>query len=152
MFCFGIVLAGMILTFPLQNLFKTHLTDTGPDPDLLYFSSSAVLKKMALGYDSLLADVYWLRTIQYFGNKEEAGKRTIQYKNLPALLDITTTLDPDLIDAYRIGCIFLAEDEPVGAGLPAEAVKLLDKGIEVHPDEWRLRYEKGFVYYWFFVI
>lgn len=150
MFCFGVVLIGALLTIPIQNILKIHLTDTGPDPDLLYFSSPAVLKKMALGYDSLLADIYWLRTIQYFGNKEEAEKRTVRYKNLPALLDIATTLDPDLIDAYRIGCIFLAEDEPVGAGLPGEAVKLLDKGIDVHPDEWRLRYEKGFVYYWFF--
>ncbi|MBN2319358.1 MAG: hypothetical protein JXR49_09795 [Acidobacteria bacterium] len=149
MYCLGIVLIGTLLTIPLQNLLIAHLNDTGPDPDLLYLNSPKILKKMALGYDSLLADIYWLRTIQYFGDRKEAEKRTVRFKNLYTLLDITTTLDPDLIDAYQAGCIFLAEDEPVGAGLPGEALKLLDKGIEVHPEEWRLRYDKGFIYYWF---
>jgi len=149
-FCFGIVLVSALLTIPLQNFFKTHLTDTGPDPDLLYFNSPSIIKKMALGYDSLLADIYWLRTIQYFGDRKEADKRTVRFKNLSKLLDITTTLDPDLVDAYRNGYIYLSEDEPVGAGQPEEAIRLLDKGIEAHPDRYELWLDKGFAYYWFF--
>ena len=61
---------------------------------------------MALGYDRLLADFYWMRTIQYYGRRDEADKRPVRYKNLPTLLDITTTLDPDLMDAYRVGSRF----------------------------------------------
>ncbi|MBN2243647.1 MAG: hypothetical protein JW793_13255 [Acidobacteria bacterium] len=147
--CIAICLASALLIVPLENAMDARPGDPGPAPDLLYFSAAPVVKKLALGYDSLLADIYWMRTIQYFGNRDEADRRTVRFKNLPALLDIATTLDPDLIDAYRIGCIFLAEDEPVGAGLPGEALKLLDRGIEVHPDAWKLRYEKGFVHYWF---
>ena len=147
MVCCSICLIGALLIVPLLQGIHARLGDPGPDPDLLYFSSPPVVKKIALGYENILADIYWLRTIQYFGRRDEAHKKPMGFKNLSALLDITTTLDPDLIDAYRTGSIFLSEPDPVGAGRPDEAVRLLDKGIEVHPDEWRLRYDKGLVYY-----
>ena len=47
------------------------------------------------------------------------------------------------------GSIFLAEPDPVGAGQPQEAIKLLDKGISFQPKEWRLWFEKGIVYFWY---
>ena len=145
----GMFLLCAALIKPVQDRLEARLGDAGPDPDLLYFSSPSIAKRMALSYDRLLADFYWLRTIQYYGRREEADKRLVRYKNLPALLDITTTLDPDLIDAYRVGSVFLGEEDPVGAGQPQEALKLLDKGIRTHPQDWRLRYDKGFVYYWY---
>jgi hypothetical protein len=150
MLCIGVCLIGALAIVPLQNGMDARLGDPGPGSDLLYFSSPSVVKKLALGYDSLLADVYWLRTIQYFGDRKEAEKRTVRFKNLYTLLDITTTLDPDLIDAYRSGYIYLSEEEPVGAGQPENAVRLLDKGIKAHPDLYELRLDKGFAYYWFF--
>jgi len=143
----GTALVAALALVPVLKSVDARGGDTGPDPDLLYFSSPSVVKKMAMGYENLLADIYWLRTIQYFGRRNEADKREIRFKNLPTFLDITTTLDPGLMDAYRMGYIFLGEDEPVGAGKPEEAIRLLDKGIEANPEEWRLRLDKGFVYY-----
>ncbi len=145
----GIFLVCAALIKPAQDLLEARRGDPGPDADLLYFSSPSMVKRMALSYGPLLADFYWLRTIQYYGRREEADRRLVRYKNLPALLDITTTLDPDLIDAYRSGSVFLGEEEPLGAGKPLESLKLLDKGIRMHPQDWRLRYDKGFVYYWY---
>jgi tetratricopeptide (TPR) repeat protein len=145
--CCVIFLISAALLKPAQDRLERRLGDPGPEPDLLYFNSPSVLKRMALGYDRLLADFYWMRVIQYYGRRDEADKRPVRYKNLAALLDITTTLDPDLMDAYQAGTTFLAEADPVGAGQPAEALKLLEKGIRAHPQEWRLWYEKGFVYY-----
>jgi hypothetical protein len=118
------------------------------DPDMLYFASPAAVKSLSLGYQSLLADLYWIRAVQYYGRREEAARRQVRYKNLAALLDITTTLDPQMMDVYRAGSSFLAEPEPVGAGQPEESLKLLDKGIGFYPDDWRLRFDKGFVYFW----
>ena len=137
------------LVKPVQDRMDARVGDPGLDPDLLYFSSPAAVKRMALGYDCLLADFYWMRTIQYYGRRDEADRRVVRYKNLPKLLDITTTLNPDLLDAYRSGSSFLAEADPIGAGRPGEALKLLDKGLRTHPQEWRLMYDKGFIYYWF---
>jgi tetratricopeptide (TPR) repeat protein len=145
--CCGIFLLCAGLIKPAQDLLDRRFGDPGQEPDVLYFNSPSVLKRMALGYDRLLADFYWMRVIQYYGRRDEADKRPVRYRNLAALLDITTTLDPDLMDAYRAGSLFLAEADPVGAGQPQEALKLLDKGIRTHHQEWRLWYDKGFIYY-----
>jgi tetratricopeptide (TPR) repeat protein len=148
-FCCGIFLFCAVLIKPVQDRLEARVGGPGQEPDLLYFSSPAVVKKMALGYDRLLADFYWMRVIQYYGRRDEADKRPVRYKNLSTLLDITTTLDPDLLDAYRAGCLFLSEADPLGAGQPGEALKLLDKGIRAHPQEWRLWYDKGSIDYLF---
>ncbi|HTY62374.1 MAG TPA: hypothetical protein VMG30_08965 [Acidobacteriota bacterium] len=145
----GVCLVCAILIKPVQDRCESRRSQSEPGPDLLYFSSPGAVKSMALGYDNLLADVYWMRAIQYYGRREEASKRPVRYKNLSTLLDITTTLDPYLLDAYRAGSNFLAEPDPVGAGQPQEALKLLDKGIRVNPQDWRLYYDKGFIYYLF---
>ncbi len=145
--CSAIALAGALSIVPLLGWVEARRGDAGPAPDLLYFSAPGAVRKMALGYERLLADVYWLRTVQYFGQRDAADRRTVRYGNLAALLDITTTLDPGMIDTYRAGSIFLGESEPIGAGEPAKAVALLDKGIRANPDVWQLRYDKGFVLY-----
>jgi len=149
LFLLAACLACAALLKPVQDRIEIHLQSNAADPDLLYFSSPSMVRSLALGYDSLLADLYWMRTIQYYGRRDKADRRPVRYRNLAALLDITTTLDPDLIDAYRAGSIFLSEPEPIGAGQPGEAIRLLDKGIASHPDEWQLRFDKGMICFWF---
>jgi tetratricopeptide (TPR) repeat protein len=144
----GACLVCLSLIKPVQDRMESRLQAVPGDPDLLYFSSPSMVKALALGYESMLGDLYWMRVIQYYGRRDEAEKRPVRYGNLAALLDITTTLDPDLIDAFRAGSVFLSEAEPIGAGQPHEAVRLLDKGIRLHPDDWRLRFDKGMVYFW----
>ena len=141
------VLACAFLLKPVQDRIEARLDRASADPDILYFASPSVVKALALGYDGLVADVYWMRAIQYYGRREEAARRLIRYKNLPALLDIVTTLDPKMVDVYRAGSIFLGEPEPLGSGKPLEAIRLLDKGIAQLPGDWRLRYDKGFAFY-----
>ncbi len=145
----GICLLAALLIKPVQDHVDGGLKDRPPDTDLLYFNKPDIVKRIALGYEGLAADMYWMRAIQYYGRREEAARRPVRYKNLAVLLDIATTLDPDRLDVYRAGSMFLAEAEPLGAGQPEEALRLLDKGISCHPEEWRLRFDKGFVYFWF---
>lgn len=137
------------LVKPVQDRLATRLGLQSIVSDQLYFDSALAVKKVSLGYESLVADIYWMRTIQYYGRRDEADRRPVRYKNLAALLDITTTLDPDLLDAYRAGAVFLSEPDPVGAGQPQEAIKLLDKGMRRNPREWRFGFDKGFVYFWY---
>ncbi len=144
LFALLIIPAGLIR--PVQDRIESHLSEA-PDADLLYFNTPATVKRLSLGYESLVADSYWIRVIQYYGRRDLADKRPVRYKNLASLLDIATTLDPDLIDAYRAGTTFLSEPDPIGAGQPAAALQLLDKGMAAHPNEWRLGFDKGFVYF-----
>src|ERR1700736_4414422 len=78
--------------------------------EVLYISSPKALKRMSLGYEGLLADVYWTRAVQYFGSKHHDGAH--DFKLLAPLLEITTTLDPQLLVAYEYGANFLAPQPP----------------------------------------
>jgi tetratricopeptide (TPR) repeat protein len=111
----------------------------------LVLRSGPMLEKLSLGYGPLLADIYWTRAVQYFGNHME--RRSHSFDLLAPLLDIATTLDPKLVIAYRFGAVFLAERPPGGAGRPDLAVDLVRKGIANNPDEWHLNYDLGLLYY-----
>ncbi|HTS13843.1 MAG TPA: hypothetical protein VMH00_17110 [Candidatus Limnocylindrales bacterium] len=111
----------------------------------LFVRSGSLLRNLSLGYDSLLADVYWTRAVQYYGSR--IGDRNTDFGLLAPLLNIATTLDPRLVVAYRFGAIFLSEGKPIGAGRPDLAVDLVKRGIAANPGVWRLYYDLGFLYY-----
>jgi hypothetical protein len=113
--------------------------------DALYISSPKMVKRASLGFDGLMACIYWTRTVQYFGHRHFDRART--YNELAPLLEITTTLDPHLLPAYEFGASFLAPQPPGGAGEPERAIRLMKYGIEHNPDNWHLYYDLGFVYY-----
>jgi tetratricopeptide (TPR) repeat protein len=113
--------------------------------EALYLSSSKVLRRLSLGYTGLLADIYWTRAVQYFGEQHHSG--TGDFRLLAPLLEVTTELDPKLLPAYQFGANFLAPKPPNGAGLPGAALSLMRYGIEHNPDQWRLYYNLGFLYY-----
>jgi tetratricopeptide (TPR) repeat protein len=118
------------------------------DRQVLYVSNPGVIRRAALSYDTLLADVYWIRALQYYGGERQKPPLTRSYDLLYPLLDMTTTLDRRFNIAYRFGAIFLAEPHPGGAGRPNEAIALLKKGIALNPNKWEYYQDIGFIYYW----
>ncbi|HSD26870.1 MAG TPA: hypothetical protein VLL75_06165 [Vicinamibacteria bacterium] len=114
--------------------------------EVLYLWSGAQVKRLFPGFESLAADVYWLRTVQYFGG-ERLFAANKKFELLRPLIDITTTLDPRLEVAYRYGAIFLSEPPPAGAGRPREGVEVLEAGTRNNPGSWRLRQELGFFHH-----
>jgi tetratricopeptide (TPR) repeat protein len=113
--------------------------------DALFISSPKVIKRASLGFDGLMACIYWTRTVQYFGHRHFQREGT--YNELAPLLEITTALDPHMIPAYQFGASFLAPRPPNGAGEPKRAIELMQYGIAHNPDNWHLYYDLGFVYY-----
>jgi tetratricopeptide (TPR) repeat protein len=130
-------LAGSVLL--LQSIDRQRSGSTLEE--VLYISSPRLLKHLSLGYDGLLADIYWTRVVQYFGDKLDKGAE--RYDLLGPLLEITTTLDPHLFVAYEYGSNFLAAN----GGQPERAIQLVEFGIRNNPNEWRLYYDLGFIYY-----
>ena len=116
--------------------------------EVLYIPSGTALQRIALSFDALLADVYWIRAIQYYGGAKLADDAERNYALLYPLLDITTTLDPRFNVAYRFGAIFLTEAYPDGPGQPDAAVALLEKGARYMPERWEYLQDIGFVHYW----
>jgi len=111
----------------------------------LYLPSPPLIKRLSLGYDGLMADVYWTRAVQYYGSMHRSGGG--KYELLWPLLNITAHLDPHLRQAYEYGSTFLAVKPPNGAGLPDKAVELVKFGISQNQEDWRLYYDLGFIYY-----
>ena len=134
----------------LQILRERQPPLTSGQDQLLYVRSPDAMKRIALSYDSLLADVYWIRAIQHYGDTKRSTGADKSYGLLYPLLDLTTSLDPRFNAAYQFGAIFLAEQPPAGPGQPAQAVALLEKGIKAQPDNWRLLQALGFIHYWWY--
>jgi tetratricopeptide (TPR) repeat protein len=113
--------------------------------DVLYVDSPKVMKRASLGFDGLMACIYWTRAVQYFGHRHYEHSQS--YNQLAPLLEITTNLDPHLTAAYQFGASFLAPTPPNGAGQPERAIQLMEYGIRNNPDDWHLYYNLGFVYF-----
>jgi len=138
----------LILSLAAASLVLHHSDKVRPQATLdevLFLSSPKVIKRASLGYDGLAACLYWTRAVQYFGGRHETYAPS--YNLLAPLLEITTHLDPHLVVAYEFGSTFLASKPPHGAGQPDRAIDLMEFGIRNNPDNWRLYYDLGFVYY-----
>jgi len=142
---FGVPLLFLAVGFT-QARIDSRASTAIQQQDELLLSSGRVLKNLSLGYDALLADIYWTRVVQYYGAR--LGKPEATFDLLWPLLDITTTLDPKLVPVYRFGSIFLSEPRPIGAGRTDLATELVKRGIAANPDKWILSTDLGFLYYW----
>ena len=141
------IAAAFALLVPLQHQIDAGMAAQQVEEEALYLSHGDQVKRLALGYDALLADVYWIRAIQYFGenaiaNRGLSGAQRTPPRLLYPLLDVTTTLDPQYIEPYRFGGFFLADfvDEQLAFGL-------LQKGIQANPDNLNLWLDLAFLYW-----
>lgn len=106
---------------------------------LMYVPSGQYLRPASLGYRTVLADLLYLWSIQYYGHTRTLeGRRWIEH-----IYDVITDLDPNFVDAYLIGSLIMSAD----MADPQMALRLLDKGIGQNPGEWILPLEAGFTAY-----
>ncbi len=122
--------------------------DPALEEENLYVTGGAA-RRMSLSFNGLIADWYWMRSLQYVGRKVIAqGDKfsavnlgDLDLRQLYPLLDTATTLDPQFIPVYEYGAVVLpaVNDE--------QAIKLLLKGIENNPAEWRLYHHLGYIYW-----
>ncbi len=108
------------------------------------------LKGYALGAEGLLADWYWILSLQYLGNKiSKSNADVINVEDLRSLnprllypyLDNATDLDPLFMAAYSYGAIVLPAVDP------QKAIQLSEKGIANNPDAWRLYQYLGYIHW-----
>jgi tetratricopeptide (TPR) repeat protein len=139
--------AGLAASAALLHGREQHFPLAQPTDRLLYLRSGRTADRLALSFDNLVSDVYWIRTIQHYGRDYKNRGRTSRFELLEPLLDITTTLDPHFLIAYRFGAIFLALSPPDGPGRPDRAIALLEKGLAANPAKWQLAHDLAFTHY-----
>jgi len=168
----AVVVAGLLIALAalVQESREARYPLPSASGESLYVTSGPVARHLTAGYETLAADLYWIRAIQYYGKTKlrlsgaaassasDPGKSEERfdrdenaesdYSLLYPMLDLTTTLDPRFNIAYRFGAIFLAEPRPGGAGRPDLALALLEKGLRERADKWEYMQDAGFVHYW----
>jgi tetratricopeptide (TPR) repeat protein len=146
----AIIIIGLLAQFGLSRFLESNQTALPPDiaEADLYFKGET-LKKISLGFDGLIADYYWMSSLQYIGNKVEHYQGEIQLDNLKPLnprllypmLDTATTLDPDFTPAYSYGSMLLPAIDV------EQAIKISQKGVAAQPDNWQVYHNLGFIYW-----
>ncbi len=145
------VLAGFGLVFVLSSYLernRTALPEGFEDADLAVHGKR--LKGFVLGADGLMADWYWMQSLQYLGYKIDKSKtddinvedlRSLNPRLLHPYLDNATEFDPHFMAAYSFGATVLPAVDP------AKAVALTEKGIENNPESWRLYQYLGYIHW-----
>lgn len=142
-----LVLVLLAASIPLvQQRVDTVRGGYSAQEEALYLWSGEHVRRLNPGLENVMADLYWLRTVQYFGGQRIFSKDR-RFDLLLPLVTITTTLDPRLEIAYRYGAIFLGEPWPTGAGRAQDAVALMERGVGNLPRSWRLRQDLGMFRY-----
>jgi tetratricopeptide (TPR) repeat protein len=106
----------------------------------MYLPNGEYLQIASLGYQELIADVLWLEAIQVMGERKVSDTAGHW---LYRAFDIITTLDPKFERAYEAGGLALV----TLVVLPEESNRLMKKGAQHNPENWRLPFYLGINYY-----
>lgn len=144
--CLSVVL--ICLTVPLIYFLQVKLEEMvksrTAEEDILYITPGKYLKPLVLGYDVAVADILWLRAVQYVGEKKPSAGT---YKWLYPLADTITTLDPRFDMVYHTAGIVLSTyAKPQRL---EESVAIFKKGVVNSPDTWRHPFYLSFIYWYY---
>ena len=130
-----------VLVIGLSQAWLTaHPLRRDPAGRLLYLPNGRFLRLASLGHRTLLADLIYLWSIQYYG----AYRGQERFAFLDHVYgSVIARLDPRYVDPYLIGSLIMViEKRDLDGGL-----RLLDQGMDANPEEWILPYEAGFFAY-----
>lgn len=128
---FGVYRANLALE--AEKVSRSASGEIGPLPD------GKALRVLSLGFERLVADLFWVRTVYYVGGE------AAQDENYPAaegLAQLVTDIDPYFDSVYVLMSAVLS-------GLryePDAAIALLEKGAQ-YSDYWRIHFLLGFQYF-----
>ncbi|MDT5268914.1 MAG: hypothetical protein QOH49_1100 [Acidobacteriota bacterium] len=145
-----LVVAGLAASFGLARWLDARRP--AEDPFASYeepYLKPETARRMSLAFNGLAADWYWLRSLQYVGRKVGAYRgaftlddmRALNMRNLGELLEQSTALDPQFMAAYEFGAVVLPSIDRDAA------VRLVERGIQANPQEWRLYHHLGYIHW-----
>jgi len=109
---------------------------------LVIFPKPSVVRLASLGHKNLLADYYWLKTIQYLG---ACIMLKIKPMRLYRYAQFVTDIDPKFFEAYYYPAAVMIVDRIS----PEQTIALLEKGKKSLPDQGLIPALLGFSYYYF---
>jgi len=98
-----------------------------PNVGVSYLPTSEALKLVSMGYENVVADALWLRTVTYYGAWAKGDHGLDFFRELTHRV---VDLDPWFVEGYKFGAFVLADD----LDRMDEAHALLAKGGERMPN------------------
>jgi len=145
-----LLVAGMAAVVLLARWIDSQQPAKAPEATAedLYLSGNTV-RRMSLGFNGLVADWYWMRSLQYVGQKIIDLPLEVQLDSLgqlnltllAPLLDTATTVDPQFREPYLYAAVVLADVDP------ERAIQIMKKGITANPSVWRFHQHLGYIYW-----
>lgn len=135
----GVVLSLFFAQAYLQKSLSRYQVDQSES--FLYLPKGDYLKPLALGYDQVLADLLWVKTVAYFGSHYMSDQK---YPWLYHMLTLIIDLDPRFDFPYYFGGIVLSLE----ASQIEHANSILERGIQAYPEKWEYPFYIGFNHYY----
>jgi tetratricopeptide (TPR) repeat protein len=135
-------LLSLVLCVVLQRIWPAK-----PAADAIVFEfneeiptfSASVYRSLLFGYDALAGNLLWIRFLHRSPvEKVPPGQYSWVYLDM----DTISTIDPNFEEVFEAGGIFtsvIVEDKE-------GARKLLEKGVSLHPNNWRIRANLAYHY------
>ena len=146
----SVLVVGLCLSVLVARRIDAQRPPTDPKAiDESLYLNPAMARRMSLGFNGLVADWYWMRSLQYVGKKIISvpgdvpidSLADLNLKLLAPLLDTATTLDPHFLDPYEYAAVVLPSIDV------QQAIRITQKGIDANPSAWRLYHQLGYIYW-----
>lgn len=118
---------------------RSRLASSGTE-ELLYYPSGVWVRQASLGYETVAADLAWLRGIQYYGEHRLTDQK---FDMIGHVMGVVADLDPRFLQPYVFGAFVLGQEMK----RPERGLALLERGMRANPESWLLAFEAGFLHY-----
>jgi len=106
---------------------------------LLYLPSAQMVRLASLGNSGLMADAFYLWSIQYYGQYRPADR----FLYLEPVYQLITDLDPRYFDAYRVGALIMQLPTTDEAVHKQSVIRLFDKALRNMPENYEIAEAAG---------
>lgn len=145
----ALIVAGLAAAIVVQHWIDDRKPVANAFADESLYLNPKTARRMSLSFNGLVADWYWMHSLQYVGKKILSVPEEVQIDNLQQLdlkllaplLDTATTLDPEFLDPYEYAAVVLPAIDV------NEAIRITEKGIAANPDAWQLYQHLGYIYW-----
>jgi tetratricopeptide (TPR) repeat protein len=118
---------------------ESRSVEQTPDGDVGVLPDGNVLRVLSLGFERVVADLFWIRTVYYIGDEHASDAK---WPGAERLANLVTDIDPHFDSAYVVMGSVLSNLRMD----PDAAIRVLEKGA-ANSDYWRIHFLLGFQYF-----
>ncbi len=132
-------LSGLLLAAGLQQRYDSTVDYFGERSAFVSLPSGKTLRILSFGYRNLAADMLFIWSIQFYSTYHIRNR----FDFIERVYDTITDITPGYKEPYIVGSLIMAHE---AKDVPM-ALRLLDKGSRLNPDEWLFDHDAGFYCY-----